>query len=320
MTGLPPSRPGRTWSLPPPPVTAGGTGLILTAPFCGNEDAAGHQAARVLALSPWVAARLGYGCHHQYRPQAGRASVRDIAPHSLWRCQGRAPWSRGHARRWLCRAGARRRIRLSKVTADGSSQNSRGGRPCGMGGEEWLGGDGDGRQRYRCTPATAQRSGSVAVATIGGAAGRDGRRGGGLRCPRHRRDPATRHGMGAIHHSRAAQRRPPPDEHPRCHPGRRPPAGADHRRHRNPDKPVAARWFQAASPATVQVWVMPHAGHTQGLATAPRAWETHVISFLDAALHPNATAAGNEPGTTAGAAAANGARLPGTDDLCRELR
>ena len=43
---------------------------------------------------------------------------------------------------------------------------------------------------------------------------------------------------------------------------------------------------------------MPHAGHTQGLATAPRAWETHVISFLNAALHPNATAAGKEPGNS----------------------
>lgn len=52
------------------------------------------------------------------------------------------------------------------------------------------------------------------------------------------------------------------------------------------DEPVAARWFQAASPATVQVWVVPHAGHTQGLATAPRAWEAHVIGFLDAALKP----------------------------------
>ena len=51
-------------------------------------------------------------------------------------------------------------------------------------------------------------------------------------------------------------------------------------------EPVAARWFQAASPATVQVWVVPHAGHTQGLATAPRAWPDHVIGFLDAALHP----------------------------------
>jgi uncharacterized protein len=56
------------------------------------------------------------------------------------------------------------------------------------------------------------------------------------------------------------------------------------------DEPAAARWFQAASPAAVQVWVVPHAGHTQGLATAPRAWETHVISFLNAALHPTTTA------------------------------
>ena len=52
------------------------------------------------------------------------------------------------------------------------------------------------------------------------------------------------------------------------------------------DEPIAARWFQAASPATVHVWVVPHAGHTQGLATAPQAWETHVISFLHAALAP----------------------------------
>jgi uncharacterized protein len=53
------------------------------------------------------------------------------------------------------------------------------------------------------------------------------------------------------------------------------------------DEPVAARWFRAASPATVQVWVVPHAGHTQGLATAPRAWDAHVISFLNAALQPS---------------------------------
>ena len=52
------------------------------------------------------------------------------------------------------------------------------------------------------------------------------------------------------------------------------------------DEPVAAYWFRAASPATVQVWVVRHAGHTQGLATAPQAWEAHVISFLDAALEP----------------------------------
>ena len=53
------------------------------------------------------------------------------------------------------------------------------------------------------------------------------------------------------------------------------------------DEPVAARWFQAASPASVQLWVVPHAGHTQGLAAAPRAWEAHVIRFLNAALKPN---------------------------------
>jgi uncharacterized protein len=51
-------------------------------------------------------------------------------------------------------------------------------------------------------------------------------------------------------------------------------------------EPVAARWFRSASPDVVQVWVVPHAGHTQGLATAPRAWEARVTDFLDAALRP----------------------------------
>jgi dienelactone hydrolase len=51
-------------------------------------------------------------------------------------------------------------------------------------------------------------------------------------------------------------------------------------------EPVAARWFQAAAPATVQVWVVPRAGHTQGLATAPGAWEARVIGFLNTALKP----------------------------------
>jgi uncharacterized protein len=58
-------------------------------------------------------------------------------------------------------------------------------------------------------------------------------------------------------------------------------------------EPAAARWFQAASPSTVQVWVVPHAGHTQGLATTPRAWETRVITFLDNAM--NAAAATSAP-------------------------
>jgi len=52
------------------------------------------------------------------------------------------------------------------------------------------------------------------------------------------------------------------------------------------DEPAAARWFQAASPATVQVWIVPGAGHTQGLATAPRAWEARVTGFLDRTLSP----------------------------------
>jgi len=41
------------------------------------------------------------------------------------------------------------------------------------------------------------------------------------------------------------------------------------------------RWFVRCA------WlVVPHAGHTQGLATAPGAWEAHVIGFLNAALRP----------------------------------
>ena len=52
-------------------------------------------------------------------------------------------------------------------------------------------------------------------------------------------------------------------------------------------EPDAAQWFQATSPATVQVWVVPRAGHTQGLATAPRPWEARVIGFLNAALQPS---------------------------------
>jgi len=53
-----------------------------------------------------------------------------------------------------------------------------------------------------------------------------------------------------------------------------------------PDEPSAARWFQSASPATARVWVVPHTGHTQGLAVAPRDWEAHVIGFLNTALNP----------------------------------
>jgi hypothetical protein len=58
------------------------------------------------------------------------------------------------------------------------------------------------------------------------------------------------------------------------------------------DEPVAARWFRAASPGTAGVWIVPHAGHTRGLAIAPKAWEARVTGFLDRALNPAAPTAG----------------------------
>jgi hypothetical protein len=57
-----------------------------------------------------------------------------------------------------------------------------------------------------------------------------------------------------------------------------------------PDEPTAARWFQAASPAAVRVWVVPHVGHTAALATQPGEWDEQVTSFLAAALNPAAAA------------------------------
>ena len=51
-------------------------------------------------------------------------------------------------------------------------------------------------------------------------------------------------------------------------------------------EPIAARWFRDGSPATVHMWVVPHAGHTAGLAAAPQAWTAHVLRFLDTALRP----------------------------------
>jgi uncharacterized protein len=65
-----------------------------------------------------------------------------------------------------------------------------------------------------------------------------------------------------------------------------------------PDEPVAARSFRAASPATVHVWVVRHAGHTQGLATAPNAWVNRVIGFLNTALRPASTVHGLSTGNS----------------------
>ncbi len=50
------------------------------------------------------------------------------------------------------------------------------------------------------------------------------------------------------------------------------------------DEAKAGRYIQSASPGTVQLWVVPRAGHTQGLASDGAEWEHRVVSFLDAAL------------------------------------
>jgi uncharacterized protein len=49
---------------------------------------------------------------------------------------------------------------------------------------------------------------------------------------------------------------------------------------------VAGEWFEQTSPDSVELWVVPGAGHTAGLATMPAEWETKVIRFLDEALAP----------------------------------
>ena len=46
----------------------------------------------------------------------------------------------------------------------------------------------------------------------------------------------------------------------------------------------ASRFIQAASPDTVDIWVVPQTGHTAALDTHPEEWEARVASFLDDAL------------------------------------
>lgn len=50
------------------------------------------------------------------------------------------------------------------------------------------------------------------------------------------------------------------------------------------DERRAALAFQAAAPTNVQLWDIPGATHTSGLATAPTEWENRVIEFLDSAI------------------------------------
>jgi hypothetical protein len=52
------------------------------------------------------------------------------------------------------------------------------------------------------------------------------------------------------------------------------------------DEALAARFFQQAAPSSVDVWVVPGAGHTGGLSAHAASWESRVVGFLDAALGP----------------------------------
>ena len=51
-----------------------------------------------------------------------------------------------------------------------------------------------------------------------------------------------------------------------------------------PDESLAADHVQAGSTTGVTTWTVAGAGHTQGLRTAPDAWEERVVAFLDDAL------------------------------------
>ena len=51
-----------------------------------------------------------------------------------------------------------------------------------------------------------------------------------------------------------------------------------------PDESVAGNRIRAASPSTVELWVVPGAGHTGGLYSQPGEWQRRVTAFLDRAL------------------------------------
>jgi pimeloyl-ACP methyl ester carboxylesterase len=53
----------------------------------------------------------------------------------------------------------------------------------------------------------------------------------------------------------------------------------------------ASRFIAGASPETVDVWVVPNAGHTGALDTHPLEWRKRVTTFLDDALDANKTVA-----------------------------
>jgi hypothetical protein len=51
-----------------------------------------------------------------------------------------------------------------------------------------------------------------------------------------------------------------------------------------PDEGHAAAHVQAVEPDRVAPWVVPGAGHTDGLRTNPTGWEARVVGFLADAL------------------------------------
>lgn len=53
-----------------------------------------------------------------------------------------------------------------------------------------------------------------------------------------------------------------------------------------PDEAKAAKYIQEGSPTSVGVWNVAGTGHTAGLDTHPREWESRVATFLAAALRP----------------------------------
>jgi len=50
------------------------------------------------------------------------------------------------------------------------------------------------------------------------------------------------------------------------------------------DEGLAAEYIRSAAPDSVQVWEVPGAGHTGGLATTPAKWAATVLGFLDEVL------------------------------------
>jgi pimeloyl-ACP methyl ester carboxylesterase len=50
------------------------------------------------------------------------------------------------------------------------------------------------------------------------------------------------------------------------------------------DEVAASRYIESGSPGSVDLWIAPDGGHTQGLHSNAVAWERRVIDFLDGAL------------------------------------